>query len=91
MSKFETTRATKENWLLGLIGLPDAMDLIIGEWTAENGGSMNTDDLTEMVEYVESIEWYPMASYMQGYLFGASTDDPHEYMGEQRAKMEQLK
>lgn len=88
MNKYEAVAASRENWEFGFIDLPGAMDVIVTKWCDENGGRMNYDDLVEMVEYVESVEWWSMAYFMQGYFWGASIDDPNELWGEQMAKME---
>lgn len=63
--------------------MAETMDRIIDKWTEENGGRMDKDDLVEMVEYIESIEWYCMASMMHGYFWGAATDNEYEQIGEQ--------
>ena len=83
MNKYEFTKNCWDNYAFGFISDVECMDMIIDKWTEENGGRMNADELADMVEYIESIEWYWMAHLMHGYFWGAAIDDEYELMGEQ--------
>lgn len=83
MNKYEFTQNCWVNSTVGFISDIECMDMIIDKWTEENGGRMNADELADMVEYIESIEWYWMAHMMHGYLWGAAIDDEYELKGEE--------
>lgn len=87
MNKYQTISDCLENWQLGFMSGIEALDRIVTAWCNDNGGRMDYDDLVEMVEYIEGIEWWWMAHFMQGYFWGARTDDPAEASGEQWARM----
>lgn len=86
MNKYEATAIYRQNYELGFWTMTETMDRIIDKWTEENGGHMNADELADMVEYIESIEWHWMAHLMQGYFWGAAIDDKYELMGERLAQ-----
>ena len=83
MNKYEFTWSCRDNNAFGFINDIECMDMIIDKWTEENGGHMNADELADMVEWIESIEWYWMAHLMHGYIWGAAIDDKYELLGEQ--------
>ena len=83
MNKYEFTWSCRENNAIGFISDAECMDQIIGKWTEESGGRMNADELAEMVEYIEEMEWYWMANMMHGFFWGAATDNKYELLGEQ--------
>ena len=83
MNKYELITNCREHYEMGFNSATECMDRIIDGWTEANGGHMSADELAEMVEYIESIEWHWMAHLMQGYLWGAAIDDEWELKGEQ--------
>ena len=87
MNKYEFTLNCQGNNALGLISDIECLNMIVDKWTEDNDGRMDTDQLTEMAEYLERIEWYCMASMMHGYFWGASTDNEWELKGEQLRKV----
>lgn len=88
MNKYETISDCLDNWQLGFMSDIEALDRIVAAWCDDNGGRLEYDDLVEMVEYIEGIEWLWMARFMQGYFWGARVDHPAEVKGEQWARME---
>lgn len=87
MSKYEFTWSCRDNNALGFINDTECMYMIVDKWTEESGGRMDTDQLADMVEYLENeMEWHWMASMMHGYFWGASTDNEWELKGEQLRK-----
>lgn len=86
MNKYEATAIYRQNYELGFWTMTEAMDRIIDKWTEENGGRMTEEDLCEMVDYLDLIEWWDMSHFMGGYLWGACIDDLNELEGEALAK-----
>lgn len=87
MNKYEFMQNCWDNYTFGFISDVECMNMIVDKWTEESGGRMDTDQLAEMVEYLEKIEWYCMASMTHGYFWGASTDNEWELKGEQLRKV----
>ena len=87
MNKYETIASCLDDWQMGFMGMPYHFDRIVTAWCEDNGGRLEYDDLVEMVEYIEQINWWSMAHFMQGYFWGAAIDDLNELAGEQYAKI----
>lgn len=87
MDKYKFIENCQSNYTFGFISLTECMYMIIDRWTEDNGGTMNQDELADMVEYIENDRgWYSLGRIMHGYLWGASTDDALELKGEQLRK-----
>ncbi len=86
MNKYEFTKQHFEYYQCGLFSIKESMDKVIAKWAEDNGGVLNADELADIVDYLEDIEWWSLSHFMHGYIWGASTDNEWELKGEQLRK-----
>lgn len=83
MDKYKFTWQCRGDNAFGFYDDVTTMDRIIDKWTEENGGIMNTDELANMLDFIEGeMDWQWMGRLMHGYFYGAATDDEMELLGE---------
>lgn len=67
--------------LAGRISMITAMDCITEFAMWANEGNMDSDDWADLCDQLDD-EWPAMGRMLGGYIFGATTDDAEEEMGE---------
>lgn len=83
MDKYKFTWQCRDDNALGFCDDITTMDRIIDKWIEENGGIMNTDELANMLDFIEGeMDWQWMGRLMHGYFYGAATDNEMELLGE---------